>query len=70
MGDASAQTRRVEKVLLGIQGQGLGKKIPKKVTSQNVVNALPGSTTHNSDILKLLEAQQQQLQKMQDMAVF
>ena len=62
-GDAPARTRQVENVLVGIRHRGiswLGKGILKKVISQNVGSALPGATTDNSGILKLLEAQQMQ----------
>ena len=50
----------------GIILSWLGKEI-RKVTSQNVGSTLPVSTTDNSGILKLLEAQQQQMQHMQDL---
>ena len=59
--DVPARTRQVENVLVGIWDRGitwLGKGILKKVTTQNVVSALPCATTDNSGILKLLEAQQ------------
>ena len=45
----------------------LGKEVPKKMVSQDVISTVAGTGDGNAAIVKVLEAQQQQLQRMQDL---
>ena len=45
----------------------LGKEVPKKMASQDVISTVAGTGDGNAATLKVLEAQQQRLQGMQDL---
>ena len=45
----------------------LGKEVPKKMASQDVISTVAGTCDGNAATLKVLEAQQQRLQGMQDL---